>query len=84
MKSICFIMVLTPPPLLLFVAQLSPPRRVSAPPAYETFSPVIDRWVPVLERGLSSGGAHPTASGSDQDGDEERLQWSGLHVALQV
>ncbi|CAM9735344.1 unnamed protein product, partial [Ectocarpus sp. 4 AP-2014] len=47
-------------------------------------SPIINRWVPVLERGLSSGGAHPTASGSDQDGDEERLHWSGLHVALQL
>lgn len=45
-------------------------------------SPVIDRWVPVLEQGLV-GGAQPVGAVSERD-EEERLHWSGLHVALQV
>lgn len=45
-------------------------------------SPVIDRWVPVLEQGLI-GGVHPAGAVSER-GEEERLHWSGLHVALQV
>lgn len=45
-------------------------------------SPVIDQWVPVLEQGLIGSG-QPVAAVSER-GEEERLHWSGLHVALQV
>lgn len=48
-------------------------------------SPVVDRWVPVLEQGLNVASEKPVAiaAGSDYV-EKERLHWSGLHVALQV
>lgn len=49
-------------------------------------SPVVDRWVPVLEQGLSVASETsppPSAAGSEYV-EKERLHWSGLHAALQV
>lgn len=61
-------------PLSRAVLDLSPYTTSSA-----VSSPMIDRWVPVLERGLFQSAAF--VPGGDE---KERLHWSGLHVIIRV
>lgn len=50
---------------------------------FNTTSPVINRWVPVLQQGLITTAPGGASSGGYAS-ENEKLHWSGLHVALQV
>eukprot|EP00903_Cladosiphon_okamuranus_P019598 g18024.t1 len=59
--------------------------RIRTEEYLEVLSPVVDRWVPVLEQGLNVSSEEPAAMAAGSDFvDKERLHWSGLHVALQL